>query len=134
MKEHVQECAVNGMPIHMTDLDHYYGRYECQCEILRACEGRVLAAAREAVAAAHRPLPVIECACGWGYDCPECGTEAIRVVGYACSQCCTVWPDTAWCDDMHNEDDTPLHHLGGDMWSGPHCPVIALIDAIRGES
>jgi len=43
MKEHVQECPVNGMPIHMTDLDHYYGRYECQCEILRACEQRVLA-------------------------------------------------------------------------------------------
>jgi len=72
MKEHVQECPVNGMPIHMTDLDHYYGRYECQCEILRACEQRVLAeqlaghemaydagvqAARDAVADCRVPWP-----------------------------------------------------------------------------
>jgi len=42
MKEHIQECPVNGMTIHMTDLDHYYGRYQCQCEILRACEQRVM--------------------------------------------------------------------------------------------
>jgi hypothetical protein len=30
---------------------------------------------------------------------------------------------------MHNEDDSPVHHVDG-MWSGPYCPVIAAIDAI----
>ena len=89
---------------------------------------------QEAVLAVHQPAPVIECECGWGYHCPECGSESNRIIGYACSQCCNSWPHTAYCDDMHNEDGTPLHHPNGVMWSGPHCPVIALIDALRGES
>lgn len=90
-----------------------------------------LDAAREALAATHRPVPVIECACGWGKDCPECGEESNRVVGYACDACCNSFGDHAYCDDLHYDDDTALHHQNGQMWSGPHCPVIAAIDALK---
>lgn len=94
-----------------------------------------LTAAREAVAALHQRVPVIECACGWGNDCPECGSESNRVVGYACDRCCNSFGDHAYCDDMHyDDDDTPLHHRDGLMWSGPHCPTMAAIDALRRES
>ena len=121
---------------------------ECICARLRACEQRVrekyadvsaiwndgyghgLYAAREAMLKDHRPLPVIECACGWGKDCPECGEESNRVVGYACLVCCNSFGDHAYCDDMHYDDDTHLHHQDG-MWTGPHCPVIASIDALK---
>ena len=33
-------------------------------------------------------------------------------------------------DDLHHED-TPLHHQDGQMWSGPHCPTLAVIDALK---
>jgi hypothetical protein len=90
-----------------------------------------LNAAREAVAALHQRVPVIECACGWGKDCPECGEESNRVVGYACDACCNSFGDHAYCDDMHDDmHDEPLHHRDG-RWNGPHCPVIAAIDELR---
>ena len=125
---------------------------ECICARLRVCEQRVLAgnercikasteanhriayrlgrdagldAAQDAMLKDHRPLPVIECACGWGKDCPECGEESNRVVGYACLVCCNSFGDHAYCDD-----DTHLHHQDG-LWTGPHCPVIASIDALK---
>jgi hypothetical protein len=104
------------------------------CEMFRACKQRVLGAAREAVAALHQRVPVIECACGWGKDCPECGIESNRVLGYACAACCNSFGDHAYCEDMHYEDDTPLHHQDGKMWSGSHCPTLAAIDALRRES
>ena len=85
--------------------------------------------ARPAILKHHRPVPVIECACGWGKDCPECGSESNRVVGYACDACCNSYGDHAYCDDMHYDDDTPLHHRDG-RWNGPHCPVFASIDAL----
>jgi hypothetical protein len=86
-------------------------------------------AARQAVAKTHLPTPVIQCACGWGVNCPECGPQSNRIVGYVCRKCCDDWGDHGYCDDMHNEDDSPVHHVDG-MWSGPYCPVIAAIDAI----
>jgi hypothetical protein len=90
-----------------------------------------LAAAREAIAATHQPMPVIQCACGWGVNCPECGPESNRTVGHVCRMCCDDWGDHGFCSDFHNLDDTPFHHVG-DMWSGPHCPVIAALDALKG--
>jgi hypothetical protein len=130
------------------------------CEMFRACEQRVrqsaatlwdhtseqmaaarvegiragLTAAREAVAALHQRVPVIECACGWGKDCPECGSESNLIVGYACDSCCNSFGDHAYCDDLHYDDDTSLHYQDGVMWSGPHCPTMAAIDALRRES
>jgi hypothetical protein len=107
----------------------------CICDELRACEERVLRrgldAARETIAKTHQPIPVIQCACSWGVNCPECGPESNRTVGSVCRVCCDDWGDHGYCDDMHNEDDTPVHHVGGEMWSGPFCPVIAHIDALR---
>ena len=107
----------------------------CICDELRACEERVLRrgldAAREAIAETHLPIPVIQCECGWGVNCPECGPESNRTVGSVCRVCCDDWTDHGYCDDMHNEDDTPVHHVGGELWSGPFCPVIAAVDALR---
>jgi hypothetical protein len=91
---------------------------------------RGLGAAREAVEATHLPMPVIQCACGWGVNCPECGPESNRTVGHVCRKCCGDWGDHGYCDDMHNEDDAPVHHVDGVMWSGPFCPVIAIIDSL----
>jgi len=87
--------------------------------------------ARQAVAETHQPIPVIQCACGWGANCPECGSDSNQVVGHVCRVCCADWGDHGYCDDMHNEDDTPLHHVGEEMWSGPFCPVIAAIESLR---
>ncbi len=120
------------------------------CEMLSACEQRVwkdpllvvsrragwndaLVMAREVMEATHRPVAVIECPCGWGKDCPECGSESNRIVGYVCDACCNSFGDHAYCDDLHHED-TPLHHQNGEQWSGPHCPTMAAIDALRRES
>lgn len=119
---------------------------ECDCERIKRVEQRMwqqplLVVSRRAgwndalIAASavlknHRPVPVIECACGWGKDCPECGKGSNRVVGYACDACCDSSGDHAYCDDMHYDDDTPLHHQDG-LWTGPHCPIIASIDALR---
>ena len=104
-------------------------------QIARRARERALDAAREAVAALHRPVPVIECACGWGKDCPECGSESNRIVGFACDACCNSFGDFAYCYDVHyDDDDTPLHHRDGVMWSGPHCPTLAAIDALRGTT
>ena len=94
---------------------------------------RGLDAARETIAKTHSPIPVVQCACGWGVNCPECGSQSNRTVGFVCRVCCDDWDDHGYCDDMHNEDDTPIHHVGGEMWSGPFCPVIAAIDALRNE-
>jgi len=93
---------------------------------------RGLDAARETFERTHLPIPVIQCACGWGVNCPECGPESNRTVGYVCRKCCDDWGDHGYCSDMHYPDDTPFHHVGG-MWSGPYCPVIAAIDAIAGD-
>jgi hypothetical protein len=93
---------------------------------------RGLDAARQAVEKTHLPMPVIQCECGWGVNCPECGPESNRIVGYVCRKCCDDWDDHGYCSDFHNLDDTPFHHLG-EMWSGPHCPVIAALDAIKEE-
>jgi hypothetical protein len=46
--------------------------------------------------------------------------------------CCDDWGDHGYCSDFHNLDDSPFHHVG-DMWSGPHCPVIATIDVLKGD-
>ena len=143
MTDHLPECLHD---------DATYGlRGLCICGELRACEQRIgnvisaslvggydwrhgylagLDAAREAVLKNHRPVPVIECACWWGKDCPECGSQSNRIVGYACDACCNSSGDHAYCDDMHYDDDTPLHHRDG-LWTGPHCPIIASIDALR---
>jgi hypothetical protein len=86
---------------------------------------------REKVAETHLPIPVIQCACGWGVNCDVCGPESNRIVGHVCRVCCDDWDGHGYCSDMHNEDDTPLHHVGEEMWSGPFCPVIATIDALR---
>ena len=118
MTEHLPECLV-------PDFDK--GLWICICNQLRACEQRV----REAIAETHQPIPVIQCECGWGVNCPECGSESNRIVGSVCRVCCDDWTDHGYCDDMHNEDDTPVHHPGGEMWSGPYCPVLAAIDALR---
>lgn len=101
---------------------------------LEGCESyrRGIDAAREAIAETHQPIPVIQCACGWGANCPECGSESNRIVGSVCRVCCDDWGDHGYCDDMHNEDDTPVHHFGG-MWNGPFCPVIAAIDALTAK-
>ena len=126
MSNHLPECPGNWGVGQMPD-------GPCTlCDMLRACEQRVLDAARQAVAALHRPVPVIECGgtCGWGKDCPECGIQSNRIVGYVCDACCNSFGDHAYCDDLHHED-TPLHHQDGQMWSGPHCPVIAAIDALK---
>ena len=150
MSDHLPEC--------LHDDDTYGLRGLCICDELRACEQRVrmedddyayvaaqseadgrrrgwseaLIAARAALAMTHRPVPVIECGgtCGWGKDCPECGSESNRIVGYVCDACCNSFGDHAYCDDLHYED-TPLHHQDGQMWSGPHCPTLAVIDALR---
>ena len=120
---------------------------ECDCERIKRVEQRMwqqpllvvsrragwndaIIAAREAVLKNHRPVPVIECACWWGKDCPECGSQSNRIVGYACDACCNSSGDHAYCDDMHYDDDTPLHHRDG-RWNGPHCPALAAIDALR---
>ena len=95
--------------------------------------GRGLDAARQAIAETHQPMPVIQCGCGWGVNCPECGIPSNRTVGYVCRKCCDDWGDHGYCSDMHNLDDSPFHHVGDEMWSGPHCPVIAALDAIKGE-
>lgn len=158
MTDHRPECIYT--PEHFDpEQNIVWGGKPCICDALRACEQRVrdeiaadgpwfrsvvhqccedkqtayaagLDAAREAVLKDHRPVPVIECGCGWGKDCPECGEESNRVVGYACNACCNSFGDHAYCDDMHYDDDTPLHHQDG-RWNGPHCPVIAAIDALR---
>jgi hypothetical protein len=125
MSKHLPECQDALIP------DWENERWICICKYLRACEQRVLDAAREAIAEIHQPIPVIQCECGWYANCPECGPESIRIVGSVCRICCDDWGDHGYCDDMHNEDDTPVHHVGGDMWSGPFCPVIAAIDALR---
>lgn len=96
------------------------------------CEKGV-GAAREAIAEKHLPTPVIECECGWGINCPECGSESNRIVGSVCRVCCDDWGDHGYCGDLHNDDDSPTHHVGGEMWSGPFCPVLAAIDALLGE-
>lgn len=124
MTDHLPECGFNDALRPQTALVGVY----CICERLRACEQRVLDQARAAILKDHRPVPVIECACGWGKDCPECGSESNRVVGYACDACCNSFGDHAYCDDMH--DDQPLHHRDG-RWNGPHCPALAAIDALR---
>ena len=93
-----------------------------------------LDAAREAIVKTHQPIPVIQCECGWGVNCPECGPVSNRTVGSVCRACCDDWGDHGYCDDMHNEDDTPVHHVGVEMWSGPFCPVIAAVDALREKS
>lgn len=146
MSDHLPECPM---------LDEQYPKHPLEdcpyCNMLRACEQRIgnvisaslvggydwrhgylagLDAAREAVLKNHRPVPVIECACWWGKDCPECGSQSNRIVGYACDACCNSSGDHAYCDDMHYDDDTPLHHQDG-LWTGPHCPIIASIDALR---
>jgi len=92
-----------------------------------------LDAARQAVAKTHLPMPVIQCACGWGVNCPECGPESNRAVGQVCRECCDDWGDHGYCSDMHNLDDSPFHHVGDAMWTGPHCPVIAALDALKGD-
>ena len=142
MSNHLPEC--------LHDDDTYGLRGLCICDELRACEQRVwkdplrsasrragwndaLVMAREVMEATHRPVAVIKCPCGWGKDCPECGSESNRVVGYACDACCNSFGDHAYCDDLHHEDGTPLHHQDGQMWSGPHCPTLAAIDALREE-
>ena len=148
MTDHLPECIFKPENVDSAKGIRWGGR-PCICDELRACEQRIgnvisaslvggydwrqgylagLDAAREAVLKDHRPLPVIECACGWGKDCPECGEESNRVVGYACLVCCNSFGDHAYCDDMH--DDTHLHHQDG-LWTGPHCPVIASIDALK---
>lgn len=127
MTEHLPECVAS--VVRMGYDDAY-----CICPDLRACEERVLDAARSAIAKTHQPIPVIQCACGWGVNCPECGPMSNRTVGHVCRVCCDDWGDHGYCDDMHEEDDSPLHHPAGAMWSGPHCPVIAAIDALRKES
>jgi hypothetical protein len=150
--EHLPECNYQKNP----------DRNVCICERLRACEDRVskdffmagyaagygeetlavsrkrghsdaLIDAREAIAEAHLPIPVIQCECGWGFNCPECGTESNQTVGFVCRVCCDDWSDHGYCDDMHNLDNTPFHHVDGETWSGPYCPVIAALDAIKGE-
>ena len=139
MSEHLLECPI-------PDFDKM--QWVCICNQLRACEQRVRAEetlavsrkrgysdalidAREAIGKTHLPIPVIQCACGWGVNCPECGTESNRTVGYVCRECCDDWGDYGYCDDMHNENDSPSHHVDGEMWSGPYCPVIAAIEALR---
>jgi len=112
MTEHLPECPKSGCP---------------------ACYESGLDAARQAVAATHQPIPVIQCACAWGFNCPECGLESNRIVGHVCRVCCAYWGDHGYCDDMHNEDDSPFHHVGDAMWTGPHCPVIAALDALKGD-
>jgi hypothetical protein len=47
--------------------------------------------------------------------------------------CCDNWGDHGYCSDFHNLDDSAFHHADGDMWSGPHCPVIAALDALEGD-
>ena len=122
MTDHLPECEWS---------DNTRVNRHCICVALRACEQRVLNAAREALLKDHRAVPVIECGCGWGKDCPECGSESNRIVGYACDACCNSYGDHAYCDDMHDDmHDEPLHHRDG-RWNGPHCPVIAAIDALR---
>jgi hypothetical protein len=146
MTEHLPECE----PGYLGDV------WICICNQLRACEQRVredeqssnftpddqsdgmteayqrgLDAAREAIAKTHLPIPVIVCECGWGFNCPECDSEFNLIVGSVCRICCDDWDDHGYCDDMHNDDDSPVHHVGGEMWSGPFCPVIAAIDALR---
>lgn len=152
MTHHLPECPVEKRLRSGTTV----GPQTCICSALRACEKRVreneqgsnvalyhqsdgmtgsyrrgLDAARDAIAKTHLPIPVIECACGWGYNCPECGSESNQKVGSVCRVCCDDWGDHGYCDDMHNDDDTSVHHVGGEMWSGPYCPVIAAIDALR---
>ena len=149
MTEHLPECFA-----HLCECDDTHFKstdcdFSCICPSLRACEQRVwkdpllvvsrragwndaLIAARAALARTHRPVPVIECGgtCGWGKDCPECGIQSNRIVGYVCDACCNSLGDHAYCDDLHCED-TPLHHQDGQMWSGPHCPTLAAIDALK---
>ena len=154
MSEHRPECIYT--PEHFDpEQNIVWGGKPCICEEIKRAEKRVLDAldlasanvkyqsigfaagldaAREAVAALHQRIPVIECPCGWGKDCPECGSESNRIVGYVCDACCNSFGDHAYCDDLHYEDDTPLHHQDGQMWSGPHCPTLASIDALRRES
>ena len=127
MNEHMPECPVEKR----LRAGRTVGSQSCICAALRACKARVLDAARDAIAETHLPIPVIQCECGWGVNCPECGPESNRTVGHVCRVCCDDWGDHGYCDDMHNEDDSPVHHVGGEMWSGPSCPVIAAIDALR---
>lgn len=149
MSEHLPECPVENR----LRAGRTVGSQTCICDALRACEHRVrqdeqssnftfdeqsdgmteayrrgLDAAREAIAETHLPIPVIQCECGWGANCPECGLQSNRIVGSVCRICCDYWGDHGYCDDMHNEDDTPVHHISDEMWSGPYCPVLAAID------
>ena len=153
MGEHLPECPVEKR---LRD-GNTVASQTCICDALRACEKRVredersynltpddhsdgmtesyqrgLAAARDSVAENHQPMPVVQCACGWGADCPECGYESNRIVGQVCRICCDDWGDHGYCSDFHNLDDKPFHHVNGEMWSGQFCPVLAAIDAFRG--
>lgn len=147
MSDHLDECPEVFIDCYGSSCDCEYSHF-CICDALRSCEERVrrenvllsvsrirgyadaLITVREAIAEIHQPVPVIECACGWGVTRPECGSESNRTVGYVCRICCDDWDDHGYCDDMHYPDDTPLHHVGG-MWSGPYCPVLAAIDALK---
>lgn len=73
MSDHLPECPVPemdglwGLPMHPED-----AKANCICPSLRACEQRVLKAAREAVAALEPLLDVTKS--DGGYDCCGCVT------------------------------------------------------------
>ena len=115
---------------YMTDPDNEERLLKIPPSVVSDIKADAYQEVRELVTAIHRPLPVIECTCGWGVNCPECDASSSRVIGFVCAACCDDWGNHGYCHDMHLEDDAPFHHVDGEMWSGSYCPFVASIDEL----